>query len=442
MPKFLLATLLAALFAFVARGSASAEFTSSITLSALPDATGRVITYSIDARWEPAGQPEFDFATPLGTTLDDVSSMSGVGSLEAVMPDESIVKESDPQFAAKVRGQAPLLRFGFAAGATHASATLRVRVAPTWQGPAISAQAYFRGTGVAQSGVISTLVPIPLVTGLVAVRRFVDLNGDLQFAADDVPEQCHVYVYTDLSGTRVPDDVASPTDRRLPLGTLGESDSTGTATFALAPGRYAVYTASCDVPPPAGGAPQTAFDVRQQPAATPVLSESGANRYDVQIVDVAADRQTDAITGEQPVGALAPPTGVMLTGRGVNWDDRATGESGYHLVGTWNGQPGAFDLPANATSFVLPEALQARCGENVFSVSLAAFGAGGSGYSARADGTLIVDCFGLSTPATMPDTGASSRDRAHSRTRFALVVMGIGAVATVAGVLGARRRIR
>ena len=214
------------------------------------------------------------------------------------------------------------------------------RVNTIWQGPPITAQSYFRGTGLPQSPVVSTPVTQSGPTGLLSVQHFIDLNGNLQSDVGDIGETCGIYVYSDLNGARVPDDISGPTDARLPLVTFGSTDSAGNAGFTLAPGRYSVYTASCDAPPPPSGAAVTSFDVKQQPPATHILTMSGTSFHDVQIVDITVALQTTALTGDRPIGDSAAPTDLHFDDdrRTLLWTDNATGRVSYHIGVAFNRQ--------------------------------------------------------------------------------------------------------
>ncbi len=159
----------------------------------------------------------------------------------------------------------------------------------------------------------ASLTARPVVHGTVHVQEFVDFNGNLQFDPGDLGEQCTIYVFSYMGPDyRVPDDVASPDDPRLPFFVKGGTDSEGRISFPLPPGEFAVLRWGCSIP--TGYGPFTAFEVRNVPEVSRVSNVSGTSSWEIQRFEIQADVETQVITARQPLGEpVSPPPDAALT---------------------------------------------------------------------------------------------------------------------------------
>lgn len=391
---------------------------------------GTLIRYTIE-HTVPTPVPDvtYTFYTPPGTLFVSAEALDGAEISTAIAGGDD---DRDPvgrgEVLVSVEALAPV-------GAVE----VRVRVNDTYQG-SIEAIARFVGGGPGDPGAgASNTVIHPFnhgdgVPGSLAASSFVDMNGNLVFDADDVGERCRVYVYEDLTGETVPAGLTGATDARLPLASVGDTDETGTARINLFAGAYTVMFGSCDTPLPPSGAPQTAFEIRGQPPVSRVL-DTAANYYEVQgPVTIESTEITTLIHSSQPVGAAAPPTDVRFDGPGtVRWVDRAEGETSYQVTAQSGALTRTFELPADSTSFTLPEEFRVQCGQlTQINVAVAAVSRGAAGYPVRAQMRVIADC---ALPITPPRTGhgAAADDATNAPVAAAIALAGIGAALTITG---------
>lgn len=353
---------------------------------------GTVIAYTISHTEPPPANVTYQFITPIGTTFLSAQALTGARTtVETSFPTPTSVGPV---------GQADV-RVLVEPRAVQGTVSVKVRVNDIWQGM-VTAQADFLATGIGGSNVIAGEVSLgDGVPGQLVASAFVDLNGNGLVDFGDVAENCQVYVYTDLTGKRVPDDLADPADPRLPLVALALTDQTGTALINLLPGRYAVHFAACAVPASPSGAPLTAVDQVARPPVTHISTQSGASSYDVQIVDVASTRSVDVIFAERPIGAVAAPTDLRFDGLTLIWVDNAQGETGYQVVI----QSETFVLPPNSTRFVVSARFSVPCGYTDLQLKVAARIGDAAGYPASASLRSIGDC-AAPEAVTAPDAGS------------------------------------
>jgi hypothetical protein len=97
------------------------------------------------------------------------------------------------------------------------------------------------------------LMAVAFTNGATAARAMLGEEGvlivDVSFSPDRdnelQPADCHIYVYSDLSNTRLPAGTTSPRDTRLPVVTSGPTERDGIAEFTLAAGSYTVAVDNC-----------------------------------------------------------------------------------------------------------------------------------------------------------------------------------------------------
>lgn len=141
--------------------------------------------------------------------------------------------------------------------------------------------------------------------GSLAVQVFLDVDSNGRFGPGDVGEDCTIYVYRDPGADyRVPDDVASPDDRRLPLAAKGTTSGTadGSVEFSLPEGQYAVFRWLCSTE----GVPSTGWEIRRTPEASLVVNVSGNAQWEVQRVSVRGGGQARVTVAEHPLIAGGP----------------------------------------------------------------------------------------------------------------------------------------
>ncbi len=386
---------------------------------------GTQILYRIDAT-VPSLAPdvEYYFETPPGTLFVSAQAQEGA----------RIKTELQPWASGNPKGQGDV-RVVVEPRAAFGSVNVTVRVNDVYQGP-IDAIARFRGKGPGNAGTgASNRVVFQFdhgdgVPGQLLADAFVDMNGNGIFESDDVRQSCPVYVYRDLAGMRVPDDVAEPTDARLPLASVGHTSFDEPARINLFPGRYSVLLGGCDTPLPPSGVPQTTFDPIDHPAVVRIPNQASTASYEVQTIDITSTRVAEIVRAQQPVGATATPVDVRFDADGaLRWTDRADGETGYRVEISGSTRA-TFELPAGSTRFMFPEGIT-RCGaSNDIQIAVSAVSGGDAGYPARTRSVVAVDC----VPIEAPDTGSGPQPRGDQSTAVALMLLSIGAVFACAGV--------
>jgi hypothetical protein len=401
----------------------------SLALSGVPSGPdslhpGAVITYVIN-HTEPAGAgATYQIIIPPGTTFVSARAVSGAD----VWTDVQSFTPPAPQHLVTVfaRPTAPT-----------GSIEVKVRVNAIWQGT-VTAEARFLFTALGASNAIDASVVLPDgVPGQVVASAFVDLNGDAVLGPDDIAESCPIWVYSDLTGTRVPDALSGTDDPRLPLVASAHSDETGVARINLLPGRYAVLLGGCDVPLPPSGLPETTFDVISTPPETPILSVSGAATYRVQLVDVQSTKLTNVIRAERPIGPTASPTDLRWDGLTVTWVDNAAGESSYQVSIQSSTDAGTFTLPANSTRFVIPSRFMVPCGATSLQVTVTAAIGGVAGYPSRAFIGSVADC--LPQPVRAPNAGTGPGAHAQVPARVAGLLLAAGLALVVLGAVSFKK---
>jgi hypothetical protein len=397
----------------------------SLTLTGVPSGqdslhAGTVITYVINHA-QPAGAgATYQLVVPPGTTFMSARAVSGADVWTDVQSVDPVSSEHLVTVFAR-----PIAPAG--------SVEVKVRVNEIWQGT-VTAQARFLFTDLGASNTADASVALgDGVPGQVVASAFVDLNGDAVLGPDDIAESCPLWVYTNLTGTRVPDALYGPDDPRLPLVASGHSDQTGVARINLLPGRYAVLLGGCDVPLPPSGLPETTFDVISAPPETQMLSVSGAASYAVQIVDVQSTKVSNVIRAERPIGPSASPTDLRWDGLALTWVDNADGEFGYQVSVQSEGGAETFTLPANSTRFVIPSRFSVPCGMIDLQVKVAAVSRDAAGYPAKAFIRILADC--LPQPVSAPNTGTGPGMRAHVASRGAGILLAAGFVLVVLGAV-------
>lgn len=325
---------------------------------------------------------------------------------------------------------------------TFSRLEVSARVNDTYQGPVV-AIARFRGDGPGDIGPGSSNEGVfqfdhgDGVPGQLVADTFVDMNANVVFEQDDVRQSCPVYVYEDLSGMTLPDDISSPLDARLPLSSISEVTFDEPARIPLFAGTYSVYFGGCDTPLPPSGSPVTSFELFDSPPVTRIATGSGAAMFELQTVTIKSTEISTATRAVQPVGPTATPISLTFDGWNLTWVDRADGEDSYHVEVSGSRQ-GVFDLPANSKSFTLLPELLASCGETYdafFSVTARFRGAGG--YPGTANLRVAVEC----APVLPPNTGSGGGQPESSPSRILLfVAVGLCVFVGVALTLARRSR--
>lgn len=356
------------------------------------------ITYALTHQIPRSGPAVvYSFDLPLGTRFKAVRVIRGVDFVGGITLSGLTLRNINAAL-----DDDPVTQLHFDPKAAEGNVEIDVTVLKTWQHGEVLGRAHFLGTGFGSSNNVDTKIEQSGARGFLAVRTFVDLDGDMQVDFDDVGELCPLYIYERMRDRQVPDDVGSPTDPRLPLVTYGQTDEAGSAVVPLTPGAYTLLTGACDTPLPPSGQPQTAFELRRSPPSTMLATVSGNQRFEVQQFEVVAATETTIINAAQPVGAAASPSDLQLPGGALVWRDNAEGEDGYHVSISGIEGGGEFDLPPNSVRFDLPGGVP--CGGGTINVSVTAVSRGAGGYPARLRVVVAADCV-PTAPLTLPATG-------------------------------------
>lgn len=375
---------------------------------------GSEIRYRIEATVPASdvGRAYF-FELPAGTHLIDIEDAEGLTLETEEGPSGTFVTATTTSWFSRVE--------------------INARVNNTYQGPVI-AVARFRGNGPGDAGPGSSNEAVfqfdhgDGVPGQLVADSFVDMNANLALEPDDVRQSCPVYVYEDLAGTSLPDDISSPLDARLPLASIGQVTFDEAARITLFTGTYSVYFGGCDTPLPPSGLPVTTFELFDEPPISIVTSASGTATFEVQRAEIVSTEITAVTRAVQPIGANATPVALAFDGGALTWIDRADGEDQYRIDITGSIQR-AFDLPANSTSLSLAEDLLPSCGAYDLSLAVAAVSRGAGGYPARLKVAGANDC----AQVRPPNTGSGRADRKSSSPKWIIVLAGSAlAVAAVA----------
>ena len=391
---------------------------------------GTQILYRIDATVpSPVPDVEYYFETPPGTLYVSAEPREGA----------QIKTELLHSASGNPKGQGDV-RVVIKPRASFSSVTVTVRVNDIYQGP-INAIARFRGKGAGDAGAGASNRGVfqfdhgDGVPGQLLANAFVDMNGNGIFELDDVRQSCPVYVYRDVVGTRLPDDISEATDARLPLASVGQTTFDEPARINLFAGRYSVFLGGCDTPLPPSRVPQTTFDLIDRPPVARIPNHAGTISYEVQTIEIVSTGVAEIVRAQQPVGATATPIDVRFDADGVlRWTDRADGETAYRVdvSGTTSA---TFELPADSTQFTLPKEL-GHCGTIELQFAVSAVSGGNAGYPAQTRLVAIADC----APIVAPDTGSGPQHPSGPPNTVALVLLSIGAVLTAAGIFGSAPR--
>jgi hypothetical protein len=165
---------------------------------------------------------------------------------------------------------------------------------------------------------------------------------------------------------------------------------------------------------------------------------------------------TPAATPTPDVPQLTAPTDLAFDGDAtVSWTDNATGEDAYQVALRIDDRRGAFSLPANSTSIVLPDFARVDCTMPPFQGSMVidVYATAGDLAGDAAHLEVTFDCpqaFASPTAAppirqtpvieglpVLPATGAGGTDSGDPGVLIALGALGI-AVAAVSGLVTVR----
>ncbi len=415
----------------------------SLTLSATLDPVspispnevraGTEITYRIEHTVpSPVPDVEYYFKTPPGTVFVEARVLEGA---------DLVRTQSGPEtpLLAGPEGLADVVIYAEPTAPTG-SIEVTVRVNNTYQG-AINGIARFLGRGPGDIGAgSSNALTFQFdhgdgVPGQLVASSFVDFNGNAVFDQDEVPQSCAIYVYSDLTGTRIPDSLSEPTDASLPLASVGATTADGPARINLFPGRYSVLYGACDTPLSPTGNPFNAYEPVDRPPVTRISNESGTVSYEIQTFDIVSTEITEVVRAAQPIDALAPPTDLRFNGAQIlTWTDRADGEDGYQIdvSGTVITQ---LHAPPNSEGFTLPASFYI-CGFNDIMVSVTATLGGATGYPVTAQYIVVSDC-AFPPPLFPPNTGAGHTSSANVGLIALIATLG-AAFATTGVVLRTR----